>query len=86
MNEIDMTVMMWLKVSINVILKKDIDWTSPFRGFPRLRHSRFPYPCVGVSRVKMDLIVFPSQYCRTQELEQTYSSLMPLCEDVYLES
>lgn len=37
---------------------KDIDWTSPFRGFPRLRHSRFPYPCVGVSRVKIDWLNF----------------------------
>lgn len=86
MNEIDMTVMMWLKVSINAILKERYRSDFPFGVFPWLRHYWFPYPCVGVSRVKIDLVGFPSEYCRAQELEETDSSLMPLCEDVYLKS
>lgn len=65
MNEIDMTVMMWLKVSINAILKERYRLDFPFSRISTASAFSVPVsidPCVGVSRVKIDLIEFPSQY------------------------
>ena len=54
MNEVDMTVMMCLNVSINAIFKERYRSESPIRLFPWLPYFGFPCLCVAVSRVNID--------------------------------